>query len=81
MPSKSESLKNKILDAIKQDDAPIIMTSVLVSVVKKGSFFSSNLEVQLSGRVDKENDKSVIERIAGEIAGEVPVVSTLRFKA
>jgi len=81
MPSKSESLKNKILDAIKQDDAPIIMTAVLVSVVKKGSFFSSSLEVQLSGRVDKENDKSVIERIAGEVAGEIPVVSTLRFKA
>ncbi len=80
MPSKADSLKKQILEAIQNDDAPIIMTSVLVSVVKKGSFFSPSLEVQLSGRVDKESDKVAIERIAAETAGNTPVVSTLRFK-
>lgn len=81
MSSKADSLKNQILEAIKKDDAPIIMTAVLVSVAKKGSFFSSTLEVQLSGRVDKESDKAAIEKITTQIAGDVPVVSTLRFKA
>ncbi|RDG30474.1 BON domain-containing protein [Oceanispirochaeta sp. M1] len=81
MPSKADSLKNNILEAVKKNDFPIIMTAVLVSVVKKGSFFSPSLEVQLSGRVDKESDQSTIERIAAEVAGDVPVVSTLRFKS
>jgi hypothetical protein len=81
MPSKADSLKNQILETIKKDDAPIIMTAVLVSVVKKGSFFSPTLEVQLSGRVDKESDKAAIEKITAEVAGDTPVVSTLRFKA
>ena len=80
MSSKADSLKNSILEAIQKNAAPIIMTAVLVSVAKKGSFFSSSLEVQLSGRVERESDKAAIERIAAEVSGKTPVVSSLRFK-
>jgi osmotically-inducible protein OsmY len=80
MPSKADSLKKKITDALKNDPS-IVLTSLLVSVVKKGSFFSPSLEVQLSGRVEKEGDIDKIRKIAEGVSGDVPVVNSLRFKS
>ena len=81
MASKAETLKNKITEAIKAEDSSIIMNFVLISVVKKGGFFSSALEVQISGRVERESDLEKINDIAKKTAGDVSVKSTLRFKA
>ena len=81
MASKAETLKNKITEAIKKEDSSIVMTALLISVVKKGSIFSSSLEVQISGRVDRENDIEKVLTIAKNVAGDVPVSSTVRFKA
>lgn len=81
MPSKTDSLKNKINDAIKNDESNIVSTQLLVSVVKTGGLFSKTMEVQLSGRVDLQNDIEKIGAIATQVAGDVPVVNNLRFKA
>ncbi|WP_168203254.1 BON domain-containing protein [Oceanispirochaeta crateris] len=81
MASKMDTLKNKIMDAIKADASNIVTTGMLVSVVKKGSFFASTMEVQLSGRVDLKGDVEKIGKIATEVAGGTPVVNSLRFKA
>ena len=81
MPSKTDSLKNKIIDALKNDDSNIVITNMLVSVVKKGGFLSSDMEVQLTGRVDIQSDIQKIEKIAASVAGTTPVVNSLRFKA
>ena len=81
MASKTETLKNKIIEAIKKEDSSIVITALLISVVKKGSIFSSSMEVQISGRVDRESDVEKILTIAKGIAGDTPVVSTVRFKS
>jgi hypothetical protein len=81
MASKMDTLKNKIMDAIKADASNIVTTGMLVSVVKKGSFFAPTMEVQLSGRVDLKGDVEKIGKIATEVAGDTPVVNSLRFKA
>jgi len=81
MSSKTESLKNKIITALKNDESNIVITNMLVSVVKKGGFFSSDMEVQLSGRVDIQSDIQRIQEIAQSVAGSTPVVNSLRFKA
>ena len=64
MASKAETLKNKITEAIKAEDPSVIMNFVLISVVKKGGLFSSALEVQISGRVERESDLEKINDIA-----------------
>jgi osmotically-inducible protein OsmY len=81
MSSKTENLKNKIIDAVKKDESNIVMTNMLVSVVKKGGFFSSDMEIQLSGRVDINSDIERIRLIVEQIAGDTPVVNNLRFKS
>lgn len=81
MASKAETLREKITEAIKSEDSSIVMSFVLISVVKKGGLFSSALEVQISGRVERESDLAKVNEIAKATAGDVPVVSTLRFKA
>ena len=81
MASKAEVLRNKITEAIKEEDPSILMNFVLISVAKKGSFFSSSLEVQISGRVERESDLEKIKEIAQKTAGDVAVISSLRFKA
>ncbi|OQY35334.1 MAG: hypothetical protein B6241_02255 [Spirochaetaceae bacterium 4572_59] len=81
MASKADTLKEKITEAIKSEDSSIVMNFVLISVVKKGGLFSSTLEVQISGRVERESDLAKVNDIAKANAGNVAVVSTLRFKA
>jgi len=80
MSKKTEKLKAQITDAIREDENSIDAAHVLISVVKKGSLFSSSLEVQLSGRVGNKQDLSRIVEIAEKVAGDIPVVSTLRHK-
>lgn len=81
MASKADTLREKITEAIKSEDSSIVMSFVLISVVKKGGLFSSALEVQISGRVERESDLAKVNEIAKKSAGDVPVVSTLRFKS
>lgn len=80
MANASESLRNQILN--KMSENPLIhdTSHVKVSVKSKGSLFWKNSTLEISGRVDKEQEKVEIDKILEELCAEVEYINTLRVE-
>jgi len=80
MANATESLRNQILNEMSEN--PLIHDTSHVNVIVKstGSLFWKTSSIQVSGRVDKEQEKNEINKILEKCCSEVEYTNTLRVE-
>lgn len=80
MANATDSLRNQILSNMR--DNPLIhdTSHVKVSIKSKGTLFWKNSTLEISGRVDKDQEKAEIDKILEDLCSEVEYSNTLRVE-
>ena len=76
--TKAESVRGELMLAINRSELIHDVSHLNIKVVSKGTLFWQKNEIQISGRLDSENEKTELDRIISEMQNGVPIIAAVR---